>query len=294
MSARQRLCVLVAAVWLMVAGVAIAESPQPESEIQGLERLTPEERATAERQLDRWRRMTPAERERARRNFEQWKRMTPEERAAARERFHRFRRMSPAERARVLADFERWNELPESRRQELEEAHRRFQDLPPERRERILERFHRFQSLPPEKRERVLRNWERWQRMPPEERKRIRERWQRMRDSSARRHEMERVALEVDEAPIRPEPPELDARGRESRLGGFHVGNAERHVMRLPRRLVAFGLKERELRAVSHVHHRHRLGVVADVEAEHVAEPGDGPVELAVTDADVIDSSAVD
>ena len=48
--------------------------------IQGLEKLTPEERAIAERNLERWQKLTPEERARALENYRRWKSMTPEER----------------------------------------------------------------------------------------------------------------------------------------------------------------------------------------------------------------------
>ena len=77
--------------------------------IQGLDKLSPEERALAERNLERWQRMTPEERARALENYRHWRSMTPEEREAARQNYRRFRQLTPDQRAQILKDFQRWN-----------------------------------------------------------------------------------------------------------------------------------------------------------------------------------------
>src|SRR6266852_5864957 len=77
-----------------------------ESEVRGLERLTPEER------------------QRALENYQHWKSLTPGERQAARQNLQRLRNMPPSERARIMEDFQRWNSLPEDRKRELEAADR--------------------------------------------------------------------------------------------------------------------------------------------------------------------------
>ena len=56
-----RLLALVVAAVLGLAAPATAQAPPPppaDAPVQGLERLSPEERAVAERNLERWRGMT--------------------------------------------------------------------------------------------------------------------------------------------------------------------------------------------------------------------------------------------
>ena len=148
--------------------------------MQGLEQLTPEERAVAERNLQRWQRLTPEERARALENYRRWQSMTPEERESARQNYRRFRQLRPDERAQILKDFQRWNELPKERQEELQKAYERYQRLPQERRDQLQQRLGRWESMTPEERERVLRNHERWRQMSPEQREQLRERWRQM------------------------------------------------------------------------------------------------------------------
>src|SRR3972149_9946590 len=58
--------------------------------IPGLEKLTPEERAIAEKNFERWQKLTPEERARALENYRHWKSMTPEERQGGRANQQRF------------------------------------------------------------------------------------------------------------------------------------------------------------------------------------------------------------
>jgi hypothetical protein len=51
--------------------VAWGQQPPPPA-IQGLDKLTPEERALAERNLERWQRLSPEERARALVYYRQW------------------------------------------------------------------------------------------------------------------------------------------------------------------------------------------------------------------------------
>ena len=66
--------------------------------VQGLERLSPEERQVVERNRERWERLAPEERQRVLENQERWRQMSPEERDRLRERW---RSMPPEERARL-------------------------------------------------------------------------------------------------------------------------------------------------------------------------------------------------
>src|SRR5258708_38876752 len=66
--------------------------------IQGLEKLTPEERALAERNPERWQKLTPEERTRALENYRPWKSMSPEERDAARQNHRRVPPPAPGPR----------------------------------------------------------------------------------------------------------------------------------------------------------------------------------------------------
>ena len=147
---------------LLAGGVLEFAFGQPPA-VEGLERLTPEERTVVERNLERWRRLNPDERQRA-----------DDVRGADHEPYGGHPLVHA--KGRILEDFQRWNELSAERREELQHAYDRFQRLPPERRERILQRQRQFQALPPEEKERVMRNFERWQRMTPEERRALRER----------------------------------------------------------------------------------------------------------------------
>ena len=127
---------------LALADLHPAWGQQPPPAVQGLDKLTPEERAIAER------------------NLEKWQRLTPEERARA--------------LARTLAPSGVVSQ------QELQQAYERYQRLPQERRDRIQQRLGQWESMTPEERDRVLRNQERWRQMSPDERERIRERWRQM------------------------------------------------------------------------------------------------------------------
>src|SRR5204862_7433049 len=62
---------------------------------QGLDRLSPEERAIVERNRERWQRLNPEEQQRIRENFRYWQSLTPEQRQAARESMRRFRALPP-------------------------------------------------------------------------------------------------------------------------------------------------------------------------------------------------------
>src|SRR5260370_1436499 len=89
------LLVLLAIVLGAILEVAWGQTPQ----IEGLDRLTPEERAIAERNLERWQRTTPEQRARGRgrwrkiphgereRRREQGKSATPEERGRLRQQY---------------------------------------------------------------------------------------------------------------------------------------------------------------------------------------------------------------
>src|SRR2546425_512551 len=83
---------------IFLLGLAGLETAWGQTPGPGLENLTPEERAVAERNLERWQRMTPEERERITRNWERWRKMTPEERQQLRERW---RHMTPEEREQL-------------------------------------------------------------------------------------------------------------------------------------------------------------------------------------------------
>src|SRR5207253_1664740 len=97
--------------------VAWGQAPQ----IEGLEKLSPEERAIAERNLERWRSLSPEERARVLENYRHWKSMSPEERNAAKESFKRYRALPPDERARTR---ERFRQLPPEERERLREQYR--------------------------------------------------------------------------------------------------------------------------------------------------------------------------
>jgi hypothetical protein len=60
-------------------------------------------------------------------------------------------------------------------------------------------------------------------------------------------------------------------------------------VVRLAQRLITFGLKERQLRAVApDPDERHGLRFVLDVETQDVAKPGHRTRQVAIANADMI------
>ena len=59
---------------LTLGGLDIAWGQTPPPAIQGLDTLTPEERAIVERNLERWQRLPPEERQRALENYRHWNR----------------------------------------------------------------------------------------------------------------------------------------------------------------------------------------------------------------------------
>src|SRR5260370_382189 len=87
--------VLLAIVLGAILEVAWGQTPQ----IEGLDRLTPEERAIAERNLERWQQMTPEQRARAR---ERWRKIPPEERERLREQW---KSATPEERERLRQQY---------------------------------------------------------------------------------------------------------------------------------------------------------------------------------------------
>ena len=102
------LAALVLAACLASPAIALAQAPSPqlpqespgqsgEPAIRGLDRLSPEERAQAERNLQKWKEMTPEQRQRTLENYRQWQSLSPEERQVARQNDQRLRRMAPAD-----------------------------------------------------------------------------------------------------------------------------------------------------------------------------------------------------
>src|SRR3990172_11051757 len=77
--------------------------------VQGLERLSPEERAVVERNRERWERLTPEERARVLENYRRWKSLTPEERQAGRPGYARLPPPPPGGKQRIPPDFQRRN-----------------------------------------------------------------------------------------------------------------------------------------------------------------------------------------
>ena len=99
MSRRGLLSTLAMLTVVLATGIAWGQTTAP---VQGLDNLTPEERALAERNLERWQWLSPEERARALENYRRWKSMTPEEREAARQNYRRFRQLTPDQRAQIL------------------------------------------------------------------------------------------------------------------------------------------------------------------------------------------------
>src|SRR5215471_13377548 len=93
---RGSLCAIALAAGLVLPALALAQSPPPpsapesapssgEPTVRGLDRLSPEDRAQAERNLQKWREMSPEQRQRTLENYRQWQNLSPEERQTARQ-----------------------------------------------------------------------------------------------------------------------------------------------------------------------------------------------------------------
>ena len=105
---------------------------------------------------------------------------------------------------------------------------------------------------------------------------------------------MEDGAFRILESQIRTDAPEGNSRCAKRGLGGGRIGNAQRHVVGLAQRLLAFGLKQRQVRAVvADVDERHGPCLVVNLQTQDVAKPGDGARQIAIPNANVVDASAV-
>jgi hypothetical protein len=101
-------------------------------------------------------------------------------------------------------------------------------------------------------------------------------------------------AFRILEAQIRTEAPKGNSRCAKRSLGGGRIGNAQRHVVGLARRLVAYGLKQRHLRTViPNADKRHGRRFVLNLQTQDVAKPSDRARQIAIPNANVIDASAV-
>jgi hypothetical protein len=104
-----------------------------------------------------------------------------------------------------------------------------------------------------------------------------------------RRREVEDCPLGILEAQIRPDSPQGNSGCAKRCLRHLGIGNPQRHVVRLAQRLIAFGLKERQLRAVAtDPDDRQGSRFVLDVETQDVAKPGHRTRQVAIANADMI------
>ena len=100
---------------------------------------------------------------------------------------------------------------------------------------------------------------------------------------------MENGTLWILKAEIRPDLPQGNSGCAKRCLRRPGISNPQRHVVRLAKRLIAFGLKERQLRAVApDADYRHGSCFVLDVETQDVAKPGHGTRQIAITNADMV------
>jgi len=100
MTARGLAAAIALLLLLLLAGVLEVAWGQPRTP-EGLDRLSPEQRALVERNLERWQKLSPEEQRRLLDHYQHWKSMTPAERQAGRETMQRFRQLPPAERQRI-------------------------------------------------------------------------------------------------------------------------------------------------------------------------------------------------
>src|SRR4030065_696200 len=114
---------VILAIWLAVPGPAVGQAPQ------GLESLTPEERARVQENLERWKQLSPDERQRVREKYERSKQLSPEERQRARQNLETFRRLPPEARRRIRENQQRWQQLPPEERARLRERLERWKQL---------------------------------------------------------------------------------------------------------------------------------------------------------------------
>src|SRR5262245_56285089 len=100
---------------------------------------------------------------------------------------------------------------------------------------------------------------------------------------------MENSSLWVLKAQIRPEPPQGNSGCAKRFLRRVGIRNPQRHVVWLAQRLVAFGLKERQLRAVAaDADYGDGSRVVLDVETQDVAKPGHRTRQVAIAYANMV------
>src|SRR5215470_624907 len=92
-------------------------APSGDASVRGLDRLSPEDRAQAERNLQKWRAMTPEQRQRTLENYRQWQSLSPEEQQQIRERLQRYQTMTPEQRERFERNVERWRQMTPAERQ---------------------------------------------------------------------------------------------------------------------------------------------------------------------------------
>jgi len=85
--------VLTAAALLAGGALELALGQTPP--IEGMDRLSPEERAVVQRNLERWQKMTPDERQRVLDRYREWQQLSPGQRQSARQNFKRFQALPP-------------------------------------------------------------------------------------------------------------------------------------------------------------------------------------------------------
>src|SRR5262249_759688 len=116
--------------------------------------------------------------------------------------------------------------------------------------------------------------------------------------------EVEDCPLGILEAQIRPDSSQGNSGCAKRCLRRLGIGNPQRHVVRLAQRLIAFGLKERQLRALAtdpDDRHRSRFllaaktpaarlcsSFVLDAKTQDVAKPGHRTRQIAIANADMV------
>jgi hypothetical protein len=93
-----------------LAPVSLPRVVWAESPPEAWQRLSPEQRARARRNYERFQQLPEKDRERIEQRYRRWQRLEPEQRERMRENYESYRGLDPAERERFEKGYEEWIE----------------------------------------------------------------------------------------------------------------------------------------------------------------------------------------
>ena len=126
---------------LAISGILWGQRP-PRAGGPGIGGRRPSMAAPGDRSpLERWNRMSPQQRERALRQ------LPPERRKSIEERLAKFNSMPKGERARLTQRYERFAELTPEKQELLRRQMREFRDAPDDRRPALAREFRRLRGM---------------------------------------------------------------------------------------------------------------------------------------------------